>query len=148
MSLPAHETALHSIMGTMQKESDMSQAFGDPEVAARLESTLSAATNLDDLVELLADLIGTSITIEDTAFCLLAYSHEPTPVDRARRETILRKSVPPDIVRSMQNAGVMTRVHRSHDPVHAKDPRPELDSRSQGPWSLKSPVPTSSNVAH
>ena len=70
-------------MGTIQKEPYVSQAFGDPEVAARLESTLSAATNLDDLVEVLADLIRTSITIEDTAFCLLAYSHEPTPVDRA-----------------------------------------------------------------
>ncbi len=117
MSVKRTESPLHPTMGATPLKRNTPQAHGEPDSAARLESTLSAATSLDDLVEVLADLVGASITIEDTAFNLLAYSREPTPVDRARRETILRKSVPPDIVRSMQNAGVMGRIHRSHDPV-------------------------------
>jgi DNA-binding PucR family transcriptional regulator len=86
--------------------------------AGELALVLGAQATLDDLVQTLADAVGNPVTIEDHAFRLLSYSRQPGRVDRARRETILSKAVPPRIVRWLHETGAVQRIHLSPGAVH------------------------------
>ncbi|HLJ59647.1 MAG TPA: helix-turn-helix domain-containing protein [bacterium] len=78
---------------------------------------LSAPSTIAELVEAVAELLGSPVTVEDPNFRLVAYSRQAGPVDRARRDTIFNKAVPLEIAQWLQRSGAMNRIYRSVLPV-------------------------------
>ncbi len=95
------------------------------------ETLLTAPNSVAELVEVVADLVGSPVTVEDHDFRLLAYSRQAGPVDRARRDTIFNKAVPSEIARWLRRSGVMQRIYRNHLPVRVPScPRLGLSRRT------------------
>ncbi len=57
-------------------------------------------------------------SVVEIHFRLVAYGRQPGDVDRARRDTILAKSVPMEILHWFNESGTLDRLHRSLAPVH------------------------------
>ncbi|MCU1535876.1 MAG: putative transcriptional regulator, PucR family [Humibacillus sp.] len=68
------------------------------------------------LADACAALVGASITIEDTASRVLAYSATQDAADPARVSTIVGRRVPDEVIASLRGRGVFRRLARSDEP--------------------------------
>ncbi|MFF5859273.1 helix-turn-helix domain-containing protein [Streptomyces sp. NPDC012751] len=76
--------------------------------------------DLDGLADAVAALVGGSVTIEDTASRVLAYSSTEENVDEMRRLTILGRRVPPWRVAAMRDAGFFRALWTTDDVLHRR----------------------------
>ncbi|RYG71976.1 PucR family transcriptional regulator [Lentibacillus lipolyticus] len=71
----------------------------------------------EGLADRIAEILECPITIEDANHRIISYSRHDKNVDDARVSTIIRRSVPEDVITSLWENGVMTRLFESSDPV-------------------------------
>lgn len=76
-----------------------------------------------------AALVGAPITIEDRSSRLLAFSGRQENTDRWRVQTILRRQVPEEYTRVLEERGVFQEIYRSNKPVYVA---PISDDEPQG----------------
>jgi DNA-binding PucR family transcriptional regulator len=96
--------------------------------AARGTADADAGEVLGDLFSLaqtIAALTGGSVSIEDTANRVLAYSRSSDEVDELRRLSILGRQGPEPYLKMLREWGVYQRLRSGEDVVHI-DARPEL----------------------
>ncbi|WP_234031498.1 PucR family transcriptional regulator [Lentibacillus cibarius] len=71
----------------------------------------------EGLADRIAEILECPITIEDANHRIISYSKHDKNVDEARIATIMRRSVPEDVITSLWESGVMSRLFESNDPV-------------------------------
>lgn len=96
----------------------------DPEPLGRtgagLRQVVGYQSGLDDLFAVanaIAALVDAPVTIEDRSSRLLAFSSRQEEADTWRVQTILRRQVPEDYTRQLEEQGVFQEIYRSHRPV-------------------------------
>ncbi|MDR6997829.1 helix-turn-helix domain-containing protein [Neobacillus niacini] len=72
---------------------------------------------LHELVELVSGLVENPVTIEAPNFDLMAYSGNYQILDPARRNTILGKKVPNEIVDYLKESGIVHSIEKTNAPV-------------------------------
>lgn len=81
------------------------------------DQVFSRISDLHQLVEFISDKVGNPVTIEAQNFELIAYSSNHMDFDLARRETILGKRVPLQIVDHLIQKGYVHLVESTGEPV-------------------------------
>ncbi|GAA0439978.1 sporulation transcriptional activator AdeR [Lentibacillus halophilus] len=71
----------------------------------------------EGLADRIADILGCPVTIEDVNHRIISYSKHEENVDDARVATIIRRSVPENVINGLWESGVMTRLFESSEPV-------------------------------
>ncbi|TQK70317.1 PucR-like helix-turn-helix protein [Nocardioides sp. SLBN-35] len=96
----------------------------DPEPLGRtgagLRQVVGYQSGLDDLFAVanaIAALVDAPVTIEDRSSRLLAFSSRQEEADTWRVQTILRRQVPEDYTRQLEEQGVFQEIYRSTRPV-------------------------------
>lgn len=96
----------------------------DPEPLGRtgagLRQVVGYQSGLDDLFAVanaIAALVDAPVTIEDRSSRLLAFSSRQEDADTWRVQTILRRQVPEEYTRQLEEQGVFQEIYRSHRPV-------------------------------
>ncbi|KAB2809014.1 PucR family transcriptional regulator [Pimelobacter simplex] len=87
---------------------------------AGLRQVVGYQSGLDDLFAVanaIAALVDAPVTIEDRNSRLLAFSSRQEEVDTWRVQTILRRQVPEDYTRILEERGVFQEIYRSDRPV-------------------------------
>lgn len=87
---------------------------------AGLRQVVGYQSGLDDLFAVanaIAALVDAPVTIEDRNSRLLAFSSRQEEVDTWRVQTILRRQVPEDYTRTLEERGVFQEIYRSDRPV-------------------------------
>lgn len=79
----------------------------------------------DELAETLAMLLQRSITIEDTAFRVLATARHG-PVDDARERSVANGRTTPQLARRLLDTGIYDQLLQEMEPIHIP-PMPDLD---------------------
>ncbi|WP_322906846.1 PucR family transcriptional regulator [Paenibacillus sp. SGZ-1009] len=74
--------------------------------------------SLQTLAELISEVMGSPVTIEDEAHRLLAYSMHDPNTDPARIATIIGRRVPEHVQRALYESGAMQRLQDSAEPQH------------------------------
>jgi purine catabolism regulator len=91
----------------------------------RLTTLVLQGGGFDELAETLAALLQRSITIEDTAFRVLATAQHGR-VDSARERSVANGRTTPKLARHLLDAGIYDRLLQEMEPVHIP-PMPDLD---------------------
>lgn len=78
----------------------------------------SEVDSLQTLAELISEVMGSPVTIEDEAHRLLAYSMHDPNTDPARIATIIGRRVPEHVQRALYESGAMQRLQDSAEPQH------------------------------
>ncbi len=117
-----------------------------------------AASDLFEVANSLARLLGAPVTIEDRDTIVMAYSGGDQAVDDARIETILSRQVPVRMREAIRSAGVFAELERSDEvivvdlPEVGLRPRAVVAVRDEGVlvgsiWAAVGAEPTSSQRA-
>lgn len=98
----------------------ISEQYALLQQSAHIHETLTAVVlkgaDLAELARVLAELVGCSITIEDSGFHLLASATTGT-VDEAREESILQSRTPPALLAELERQGILKGLRDSVRPV-------------------------------
>ncbi len=78
----------------------------------------SEVDSLQTLAELISEVMGSPVTIEDEAHRLLAYSMHDPNTDPARIATIIGRRVPEHVQRALYESGAMQKLQDSPEPQH------------------------------
>ncbi|WTW92612.1 helix-turn-helix domain-containing protein [Streptomycetaceae bacterium NBC_01309] len=95
---------------------DGGEAADDPDLRRGLDQVRLG--DLSALANVLADLVGGAITIEDTRSRVLAYSRTDGGADPLRQLTILGQRVPEWRVAQLRESGFLRELWTSYDVVH------------------------------
>lgn len=120
-------TQLAGMLRTLTADEPAPDA-GDPVVpsgtlgraGAGLRQVVGYQSGMDDLFAVanaIAALVDAPVTIEDRNSRLLAFSSRQEEVDTWRVQTILRRQVPEDYTRTLEERGVFQEIYRSDRPV-------------------------------
>ena len=93
------------------------------QVHKRLTEVVLSGAGLDVLAQVLARLVECPVTIEDSAFRLLAYASWGE-VDPAREVSILERQTPARLLAELRRRGILETLQQSLHPVHL-EPLPE-----------------------
>jgi purine catabolism regulator len=93
-------------------------------IFTQLTNLVLEGVNLDGLAQVLADLIGRSITIEDTRFRVLAAAQHG-PVAEARNRSIRDGQTPAELAQHLREAGIYDTLLEQKEPLHVP-PMPEM----------------------
>ncbi|MEW4371552.1 PucR family transcriptional regulator [Paenibacillus kandeliae] len=76
--------------------------------------------SLQTLAEMISEVMGSPVTIEDEAHRLLAYSMHDPNTDPARIATIIGRRVPEHVQRALYESGAMQQLQDSAEPQHIR----------------------------
>ncbi|WP_026136292.1 PucR family transcriptional regulator [Paenibacillus shenyangensis] len=81
----------------------------------------SQVDSLQTLAEMISEVMGSPVTIEDEGHRLLAYSTHDPSTDPARIATIVGRKVPEHVQRALYESGAMQRLLDSEEPQHIRE---------------------------
>jgi DNA-binding PucR family transcriptional regulator len=108
---------------------------------AGLRQIVGYQSGLDDLFAVanaIAALVDAPITIEDRSSRLLAFSSRQENVDEWRVQTILRRQVPEEYTRVLEERGVFREIYRSSEAVYVGPLSPDVpDGRGRAAIAVR-----------
>lgn len=80
-------------------------------------SGIGSIADLEHLADYISEVLGCPATIEDANHRLLAYSSHETPADPARLSTIVKRSVPEEVIAYLWNRGILQQLQQQDTPL-------------------------------